>query len=373
MVQAASWFPAHSSNKEGKNQPHGLPPVSYVFKMMADGSSAVKGSQVFAPSPAEVPSSSIVSPSLEAPTFISEKHLDPTATLPPLFVPSNVGPSPVVIATSLPSPDLNPTSTPGTVPIVTQPNNTNTANRKLSGPTRKLIAIAAVLTGLIALIFMVYILVDRRLFAACCSRKKVKSDQWTKFAPAAEPDTCENSEKRVVWLPSSARSLLSHGHRIPKSGSYSEVPCAPKISSESQIIDISASYPRSKFSVCSSEYPTSIEPSTRSANSVIISPCGHHTTDSPLLPAYEFCCLPSNHNSLEDNRHSRAHSASVFGHALNTDRLDVTIRPGEHRRSRSLSGLTYMVKSNERRESGSSASDWKGSPPSCLDGWSSAL
>lgn len=137
---------------------------------------------------------------------------------------------------------------------------------------------------------------------------------------------------------------------------------------EPKVIDISPDFPRSKFSVTSSDYaysPPSSNPSFASALSTVEQ---GHVVPPPLLTPAEFFCLPSAPD-LQSHRHSRIHSEPVFGHALPAASQSLaTVRSGEHRRSKSVSGLVYIIPPTvceypDRKDSGS---EWTGSPSSAV-------
>ncbi|KAG6885416.1 hypothetical protein C0993_001932 [Termitomyces sp. T159_Od127] len=235
------------------------------------------------------------------------------------------------------------------------------------GTASRLLMICAVMASLIALMFLVYFILNYRLFAFC-RRKKEEADTWTKIASPPPPGTYQGAEKEIVYQPPLSQCSASS---VYSSRTSEEPTSALNTRSDStvleEIIDINSNYPRSKFSLCSSEYPPSIRSQSSTCSDLTPLP-GEHIESSTLAPAYEFYHQP--YQPLEDNRHSRTHSEPIVRSDATEGASLLLIRAIQHRRSRSISGLTYTVK-EEQRESGSSG-DWSGSPQS-PSGWPCAL
>ncbi|KAG6895454.1 hypothetical protein C0992_001176 [Termitomyces sp. T32_za158] len=395
--------------------PSHLPPVSEVFKKVADAESY----QSFKPAQGRI--SPIVAPQVlgipSSPTFPAVLKVD--AALAPtsaVVQPSSLASSPVpaLAITSRTAASeahvhkpsaivtgyLAPTgSTYLPESLRAHPTDTiDMANRKASstissvGPTKtgtvldaakppstdvnphgtasRLLMICAVMASLIALMFLVYFILNYRLFAFCRRRKEEEeeADSWTKIASPPPPGTYLGPEKEIVYQPTlsqrSASSIYSnHSSEGPVSASNTRLDCTVL----DEIIDINSNYPRSKFSLCSSEYPPSIR--SQSSTSSVLAPLPlEHNEATTLAPAYEIYYQP--HHPSEDNRHSRTHSEPIVRSDATEGASQLLIRAIQHRRSRSISGLTYTVK-EEQRESGSSG-DWTGSPQS-PSGWPCAL
>ncbi|GLB42148.1 hypothetical protein LshimejAT787_1101630 [Lyophyllum shimeji] len=359
------------------NQVYHLPPVEDVFKMVADAESR---NGAAGPHPAQTPAPMIAA--------ALSPGVAPATTTQPLADATHYGPGLVVVPSSSVDPQSTapPAASQSAVPPVVEPT-VNGPSEHISTPARQLILIGIVMGALVLLVFLVYVFLDRRVLAACAGKKKKNDSEgsWTKIkSPPPPPPSFQDSEKDVIlytppWMESSS---ISEGSRDSSAGPHTplHVQVARNECKAGKVLDIGPNDPRSKFSVTSSDYPYSLSSARSSVPAADPEPEHEHSMTSPLLPAYEFFCLPGNGNSTDsesfedhehEQRHSRAHSVPIFGHAASRG---VMVRAPQHRRSRSISGLTYTVP-GERRESGSSVGDcssWRGTPQ--MDhGWPSAL
>ncbi|KAG6919831.1 hypothetical protein DXG01_000336 [Tephrocybe rancida] len=411
-AEAASWPTNHAPEAKQSttnDPPFQLPPVADVFKKVADaeshqGTKPIMTSQAHA-SPTVAPQALVLPPS---PTASASSKADsaPVPTSPPsakiaaalvpttaivqptsqdsyrgpgLVIPSSIpgvssthsldepsgvtGPNHPKISSTVPSGEPNPISD------ATQPTSeTVNPSHDASIPHRKLVVIGAAMAGLIVLMFLAYFVLVRR------SRRKEEkgaSASWKKIDSPPPPGIYYGAEKEVDYQPStplsqrSASSIYSSQSRV--SGSNTVVPGAPA----DDVIDITTNYPRSKFSLCSSEYPVSISSESYArSDSLVHPPLNGEHVDAALLPTYQFYCQPP--EPLEDRRHSRAYSVPIVAHASTPGTPELMVRAIQHRRSRSVSGLAYTVKPQEQRESGSSAGGW-GESPQSPSGWPSAI
>ncbi|KAF8068857.1 hypothetical protein FPV67DRAFT_1668911 [Lyophyllum atratum] len=342
------------------NSVYHLPPVAEVFRMVA---AAESGNAPPVAPPIHNPTPMVAAALTTAPTTTTPAPPNPTY---------HQGPGPLV-PTSVADPEAKPPMN-SAVPSVPQATANGPAENS-SPPARKLTVLGVVMGGLMVLLLLVYAFVNRRVFAACSRRKKTDPEKkWTKVAsPPLPPPSFRDSAKDALYVPPWSQKFASSWSSEVSQDSSTGLqtpPLGAMVPHETKVLDITSGYPRSKFSVTSSDYPYSLISSARTSGPMLPSADGQHTADSPLLPAYEFFNLPSNPESFDDNHHSRAHSVPVFGHAASREFPDVMVRSGEHRRSRSVSGLAYVVKPPQR-ESGSSAGDWRGDPQSD-HGWPSA-
>ncbi|KAG5652796.1 hypothetical protein H0H81_003626 [Sphagnurus paluster] len=402
LTQVAAWPTLHSpgyDNGPNVKPIYELPSVAEVFKMVAAAESRAKSptvaiakSPVVAPAPPPPPPPPAPMIAAVVPTTTTPQPPAHTYRGPGLVV----VPKPVVIAEPEADPPVlsavssGPQSTrpvapqstqESTQPPVAPPIPTKAGPQSANAPARKLIIMGGVIAGLAVLMFFVYV------FFVAFRKKEEEPQTWTKINSPPPPSYVdpEKHDPSPAWMllsksSKSSKSLYSSedGHSLSAeskarsfgAGSGTATGGSGALPpSESGVIDIRNSYPRSKFSVCSSEYPTTIASSTRSSGSPSDAP--NRRCSSGLLPAYEFFCTPS--ESLDDNHHSRAHSAPVFGHDLHAEIPGVMVRSIEHRRSRSVSGLPYTVRT-EQRESGSSTGTWRGSEsPQDMTGWPSAV
>ncbi|KAG5644706.1 hypothetical protein DXG03_007929 [Asterophora parasitica] len=429
FTQAAAWATVHSTSQDAKggdgaNPTYRLPPVAEVFKMIADAESskrvASKSPPVSTPAPmvaaALVPTKTTmrsVPQSTEQPQPEHTPYLAPGLAVVPTSTansPPAIPPSPVPQTTL---PNLPPVSqaTSSSAPPGTQVTPSTAGLQRNGAPARKLIVIGGIMAGLIVLLFIVYVFFDRHIFV-CCKRTKDEPEHWTKINSPPPPTRSfnEHMEKSDIdtvytppWMQLSNSSSSSQGSPSPetKARSFDLVSACDR--DFTPVMDISSSYPRSKFSVCSSEYPASasLASTTRTSGASLVSgshyspsaeshtPSNNHR--SPILPAYEFFCIPLSES--EDNHHMRAHSAPmpIFGHSVVSESPGVMVRSLDHRKSRSVSGLTYTVPPNRgsacssqqsgsemeqsQRGSGSSAGGdhWRLSPVQMSNGWPSAL
>ncbi|KAF9467820.1 hypothetical protein BDZ94DRAFT_1247819 [Collybia nuda] len=346
ITQAASWPLIHApkstpGDRDGRSMHYELPVVSEVFKKMVTDRNS--------------PPEALPAPLATTDSPTTTRVINPTGPL------QMIGPGIVVLPTPV------PTSTPTT--HATEPSSTSdSASPEIHPypvPARKLIIIGSVMGAILASTLLSYILLNHRCLGLC-RKKKSERQSWVTFR--STPDEREPKEKgkgidspTPPWLRLSS-SLSSNGSTfVPKTPEAKNAPYT-----QSRIIDISPDFPRSKFSVTSSDYPCS--PS--SSNPSFVSAPSTMTRDPaippPLMAPAEFFCLPSAPD-LQNPRHSRIRSEPVFGHVLPTPSQSLaTIRSGEHRRSKSVSGLVYIVPPSvciypDRKDSGS---EWSGSPPS---------
>ncbi|KAG5339782.1 hypothetical protein C0989_003582 [Termitomyces sp. Mn162] len=404
----AKWMLARQANRsqdtKANDAPSNLPPVSVVFNMMADAHQSVKPAQVhvsptvtsqvlvvpasstlptaakvdaaLAPTITIVQSSSLASS--RSPTATPEAHASEQSAVTRPFAPTgssilseNSGNFRGITEASNPNgsgtaSSVHPMET-GTTLDAAQHTSTDATPH---GTASRLLMICAVMASLIALMFLVYIILNYRLFAICGRKQEEEEDSWRKIASPPLPGTYQDAEKEIVYQTprsqlSASSVYSSHPSESPGSVSVSN---ARFDSTIPEVIDISLNFPRSKFSICSSEYPASIR-SQSSTHSIVAPLHGEQADPSTFLPAHGFDCQPP--QPLEDNRHSRTHSEPIVRPDNTGGASQLLVRAIHHRRSRSISGLTYTVK-QEQRESGSSAGNWTESPRS-PSGWPSAL
>lgn len=326
LIQIESWPADHYpalGEKDGSDIAYDLPLVSDVFKALIGDSPSLPTSPVIFLSPTTTISAAAESTGLRN------------------------GPGLVIVTT----PIADPESSPPPVPTSTA---STDINHKAPAPVRKLVVIAGVMAGMIGLTFFVYLLVNQRILGACWrAEKKSPRETWMKYG--FNPDKEKEVTHISPWLKCTPSPLNQDAGAEVNHPRYAALP--PSVN---KVIDIAPGFPRSKFSVTSSDYPFSVASSARTS-SVSTSPMpGNSVAPSPLLPPYEFFCLPSAPD-LQDQRHSRAQSAPIFCHQLPVHALpDIKIRSGDHRRSKSVSGLAYVVepsKPDDTRDVGSG--EWK--------------
>ncbi|KAG6849775.1 hypothetical protein H0H93_005291 [Arthromyces matolae] len=248
------------------------------------------------------------------------------------------------------------------VPDASHPTESKSHSQKEPIPwsPSRLVLICAIMGGLLVFALLGYIAVRKGLFAICAGwrKRKEESEAWTKIDSPSSSGTYQDAEKEIVYTvpsaPSSQRSASSVYSTCETGGSIlradSTVP--------DEVIDIS--YPRSKFSVSSSEYPISIrsQSSTQSALAVPVNVIDRSS--------YVFEYHPP--GPLEDPRHSKALSEPIVSPDIEQGSCEL-LRAIQHRRSRSVSGLAYTVQAQGQRESESTtAGVWSESPQS-PKGW----
>ncbi|RDB30115.1 hypothetical protein Hypma_014043 [Hypsizygus marmoreus] len=326
---------AEPGDSDASKVEHQLPPVNQVFQMLEVNSGFLLSSTVTS-----------ITPTTATPVL--------TEATTPVFL----GPGLVVPSTTITD----------SVPTVTaQPTPTSTASsdvaiHKAPRPSLKLVVIASVIATIIGLTFCVYALVNRRVFGRCRRQKKTPRETWVKFG--LSPDKEKESAYAAPWLkysPSTSTQGLSIEPSPPRTQALPP-------SQAGKIIDIVPDYPPSKFSVVSSEYPSSADSSPNS--SLLIAPPTHldkpaPPSPTPLMSPNEFFCLPSAPDLQSDSHHSRAHSAPILYHSLpSCDPSNSKMRSGDHRRSKSVSGLSYIVESpRESCSEAGSSGEWKRSSP----------
>ncbi|KAG6830817.1 hypothetical protein H0H87_006990 [Tephrocybe sp. NHM501043] len=293
-------------------------------------------------------------------------------------------------------PNAHPTGT-GPILDAAQPTASTSPHHKVTKPTHKLIVIAILLAGLIASMLLAFIIVDRRLFAVCRRNKKEEPDTWKKIdspPPAGtyygvekqidyQPLTCEPrttyqppSYQAQVYQPQVYEPQSPHSQRSASSVYSSHGTCEASTPGPStplaygtpvgDVMDINTNYPRSKFSLCSSEYPVSISSESYAhSDDSAYAPMSRGPTDSGLRPTYQFFCQPP--ETFDDRPQSRALSLPVAP-ANVQGAPELMVRPLHYRRSRSISGLAYTVNPRERRDSGAGNGSTRGS-----SGWPSGM
>ncbi|KAG6865951.1 hypothetical protein C0991_010206 [Blastosporella zonata] len=371
QAQAASWPTNHSPemDKTGVNDPpYRLPRVADVFKMVADTEAHQSAKQQVHASPTGTPQLLALTPTSFPPTQPSAV-LVPTTTIvqpsspyrgPGLVIPSSTidpeaAPAPTESSTSHADPlkepsdnppvashpkisgtDANPTET-SEILDTAQPTPITSPSRKGSMPVHNLVVIGAVMAGLIVLMFLAYVVLNRRLFAMCRRKKEDHPDSWKKISSPPPPGTYYGAEKEIEYqTPHSPRSASSV-YSSRRSGESTPDSSGP-------VIDIGRNYPRSKFSLCSSEYP----PSDVDLSSEAYLHCDDTAratlcASSEILPSYQFYDPPP--EAFDDRCHSRAHSVPVVCPTTSLGAPELMLRAIQHRRSRSVSGLAYTVKS----------------------------
>ena len=238
-------------------------------------------------------------------------------------------------------------------------------------PIHKLVVIGSVMGGIIAFTLLSFLFFNRRAFR----REKTTELTDTKIVPfyQARKDFSTDSLNTSAWpkFPPPSATYQKRGKQAAL--------LSPRV--VSKVLDITHDFPRSKFSVTSSDYVLSPRSSTNSTNASIPSVpiVGEGAPFAPpaLLPPNEFFTLPSSpdlRRSLS-SRHSRNHSAPIFGHYVSPQAfltgVPSKMRAGDHRKSKSISGLVYAVgrrpgsmsASSHRRSTSSKFSQYKGTPP----------
>jgi hypothetical protein len=343
---------------DGANSPvsaSGLVPVSEVFKMMSEMSKASLYMTSSTPIVSSVP--------MLASTSTSSVNIQSTGQ--PTTVRPVAEPSLVVYPPPMSGPELAP------------PHNTSGQPVDHDGhrpaPIHKLIVIGFVIGGIMLVTLCLFILLNRH--GSKCRREK-KTVQTAKISPfydarkGDESGYSTDSLVNPVW-PKFPPPSATHQPKDKQPGLL--VP--PNHRVISGIMDITSGFPDSRFSITSSEYTHSLRASTTSNASMPPLPIIEQAPP-PLLPPSEFFSLPSSpdiRRSLSSG-HSRNRSAPIFGHNVSfrgfltgaTGRL----RAGDHRKSKSISGLVYDVgrpgsvsASSHRRSTASKFSQYKGTPP----------
>ncbi|KAG6808825.1 hypothetical protein H0H92_002759, partial [Tricholoma furcatifolium] len=388
-----------------------LPPVALVFQKMmaaehlhdADSVERPKGQA----SPAADPQALTIPPAPTIPAQEFDIALASTTAMEQAAATPYLGPGPVIPQSSIVFEDIlsetspsiepyvssvNPTQGLGAAPAMNhstdsatkpsetgnildaaQPTPTSATSHRTPGPARKLIIIGAVMAGLIVLMFLAYVALNRRLLALCFGKKEEERDTWTKI-DSPPLGTYNGSEKDIAY--SNSRSLCSESVYSTHGTASASASNAPLTTSgPARVIDISSNELRSKWSLCSSDFAPSIssESAARTDPAVLDSPhrwqyeqYGQYQ-GSPYLPAYgDVYFQPP--EPFEDARHSRINSEPTVSHVVPGAPSELMVRAIQHRRSRSVSGLTYTVKPRPQRESELSAADW-GSSPQSPAGW----
>jgi hypothetical protein len=335
-----------------------LLPVSEVFKMMNDKS------EMAVPTTSPIPSVSV--PLSSSTTFTDSQSTESTSRI--------FGPG-LLVPTPLAGPELTPPSN-----IAAQ----SVKKDQHSAPVHKLILLGCVIGGIVVFSLLMFLVFTCRICNASRREKKTALAE-SKISPFYEAQKDDKSDFSTESLDTSAWLKFP-----PPSVTYRQndkqaallSPPNPRVISK--VIDITPDFPRSKFSITSSDYAQSLRSSVNSSNvSMLPVPIAGEEASEPsaLLTPSEFFSLPSStdlRRSLS-SRHSRNHSAPVFGHDVSLHTfLPGMMRAGDHRKSKSISGLVYRVgkrvsvsASSHRRSSLSSRfSHYKGTPP--MNGFLSA-
>jgi hypothetical protein len=228
--------------------------------------------------------------------------------------------------------------------------------------------------GIIFIALCLFLLFNRH--GSMCRREKKTAQTATKISPfyeAKKDDELDHSTDSLVnsvWpkFPSSENHQLRDKQLTPPN---------PRVISK--IMDITPGFPRSRFSITSSDYAHSLRSSTISSDmSMLPLPIVEQAPPAPppLLPPSEFFSLPSSPDLRRNLSfgHSRNCSAPIFGHDVSAHGFLAgttgRIRAGDHRKSKSISGLVYDIgrpgsvsSSSHRRSASSKFSQYKGTPP----------
>lgn len=241
-------------------------------------------------------------------------------------------------------------------------------HRKNLAPVGKLILIALVMAGIITLIFCIYFLVDRRALACCCCRKKKskRNKTWKQV------DSITNEPKEAIRSPVWAKFSLP----TPQDQTYNfaQDPAfqAPQSLHDQATNNVAPGMPPSRYPITARPYPFATRGSSFSSTSLPpvpscpapptprsplsksppisasdptsdFRPSRRSSTPAPLLPPSEFFCMPSPSESTF-HVHSRVKSNPIFGHIVARCLPDIKkLRSGDHRKSKSVSGLVYVV------------------------------
>jgi hypothetical protein len=330
-------------------------PVSEIFKKMTEKHEAAL---------------STTSPTLNAPSApvssttsaATQRIEEPTRTL---------GPS-IIVAPPLAGPESAPPDNAAAQSVVNDQN-------PYPAPIHKLVLIGSVMGGIIAFTLLLFLFFNRRAFILCRrATKTVPVD--TKIAPFYEARKDDELGFSTDSLDISAWPKFP-----PPSATYQQsdkqaaLQSPPSRRVRSKVIDITPNFPRSKFSITSSDYGLSPRCSINSIDAPMppMPIIGEETPFAPpaLLPPSEFFSLPSSpdlRRSLS-SRHSRNHTTPIFGHDIShafLTNVPSRMRAGDHRKSKSISGLVYAVRrpgsvfvSSHRRSTSSKFSQHKGTPP----------
>lgn len=332
-----------------------LLPVSEIFKMMTANSETASPTTL---------------PSVDAPTPLSSPPSTTSADILMTEIPTTTrrtaGPSLAVIS--------GPESTPPS----------NTADQSVHdhphpAPVDKLIVIGCVLGGMIVLSLLVFLTFNFLVSSVCKREKKIvlsnsKLSPFYKANKEDELDMSTDSVNNSTW-PKFPPPSATYRQKEKQAGSLGP----PTHRVLSKVMDITPGFPRSKFSMTISDYTHSPRSSVNS--SVVSMPpipiVGQVPSAAPaLLSPSEFFSLSSSSDlrrSLSSG-HSRIHSAPIFGHNFTSRALLAStfnkMRAGDHRKSKSISGLVYAVGRlssvstySHRKSTSSKFSHYKGTPP----------
>jgi len=287
---------------------YSLPPVDDVFKFLSDSATINSGAEAVSPPQILWSSQAIVSSTAVPPSLP-----EPTTSLTAIHPTNSSSKSGVELKTVQDE----------EIPSISS---SETASSNSPPPVGKLVVIAAVMAGIIGLIICAYFILDWPILAACRkSRKKASMDKLDKLA---------YGEKKTIGSPQGTLlSKVSDGSGETDLKPYSREERENNRSSDIQVIDISLPQILSTPSEWRSISSLPGQP--------LPEPMDVHPSTVPLLPPHEFFRLSS---GIDNSRHSRAHSIPLFGHHPIRNHLEKNRkRAGEHRKSKSISGLVYIV------------------------------
>ncbi|KAF8235035.1 hypothetical protein L208DRAFT_1458179 [Tricholoma matsutake] len=339
-----------------------LPPVAEVFKMMAEQS------EISFPATSQTVNSPAAPVALSTSTTFAGAQNTESPTRTPQIIGPGIG---------IADPEARPPGNDAAQPV-------DNDDHPLPTPIHKFILVGSAMGGIIVFTLLMFLFFKHRTFNAYRKGKNaVQTD--AKVSPSYE--TCKEGE-----LDFSSDSLDSPKFP-PPSSTYQPterqaallIPPGARVLS--RVMNITPNFPRSKFSITSSDFTYSSRSSKNSFRTSMppVPIVGEETPSelSALLPPSEFFSMPSSpdlRRSLS-SRHSRNHSAPIFGHDVSSQAFLASspgrIRAGDHRKSKSISGLVYTVgrprsvsASLHRRSTSSKFSQYKGTPP--INGFLSA-
>ncbi|KAH7868931.1 uncharacterized protein C8R40DRAFT_1177228 [Lentinula edodes] len=273
-----------------------------------------------------------------------------------------------------------PTNTRESDPFITHDSETTASAISHRAP----IIVGSVLSGLVAFSMITCILINMRRLRCILFARGVHPDpdprvnnnpEKTSAFPVkagSKGNTYSDSEQHVspalpAWmkLPSQISpfhnhrdSLLSYFRLTRDLGNGQQSKLQPQKPQKAKVVDIVTDFPRSRFSVTSSDYTHSM----CSVNS------DHHLDDTapstksvPLLTPEEFFSLPSSTTIV--SRHSRIGSAPVFGHQRREAGFNLAMSRAKHEksdrksttRSRAMSMAVVQNRNLQRRRTKSIA------------------
>lgn len=354
LVQIDSWLANHApvaidhegSADTGTASGYELPPASDIFGYLANPAA-----------PHRPPPITPVTPHPPATTLTTVPDLPKS---PP---PESPPPAPDLIVESEQAPEpepnhSNPESTPSNLEQSTSSTelpSTEAEKRKNLAPVGKLILIALVMAGIITLIFCIYFCMDKRIFG-CCRKKKSR-----RRAKQSQPIDEEKDVIHPTPWPNISPPISVPRPRYAYEQNAALHADAAHSSYDNRVINIAPGFPPNKFSVTSSDYPFMARGSAISSATepMPLAPNRCSSAPAPLLPPNEFFCLPSVPD-LQGYGHSRGKSNPIFGHVIARCIPEIKLRSGEHRKSKSVSGLVYVVDTCGRELPRSG--EWSGGP-----------